>query len=170
LDNSAISELFGGFRFKGFLLDMNKLFEQFVTQAFVTVARGSSVTVRPQQPDYLSGAGSLPVRIQPDITITAGGHVVGVVDAKYKRTVGTFENHDFYQMIAYGTALGSHSTYLFYPSTEWIDDRPLFVRNSAIITHILRTEIGSPDCVHLAEAVARSVLDDLGRTASVARP
>jgi 5-methylcytosine-specific restriction endonuclease McrBC regulatory subunit McrC len=161
LENSTISERVGGVAFKGFLLDMNKLYEDFVTQAFLTAAQGSDLFVKPQDADTLSVYPSLPVRIKPDITVRSGEGVVAVVDAKYKRTEGMFENHDFYQMVAYGTALACSETYLVYPSTEWTDDRPVAVKNSPITIYIRRFDLSDPRCVDLAEAVARDVLTTL---------
>src|SRR5205814_8034758 len=42
LENLAISERIGDVRFKGFLLDMNKLFERFVSTAFINAAVATS--------------------------------------------------------------------------------------------------------------------------------
>jgi 5-methylcytosine-specific restriction enzyme subunit McrC len=161
LDNSTISERAGDVAFKGFLLDMNKLYENFVTQAFLTASLGSDLVVKPQDPDSLSEYPSLPLRIRPDITVRSGDGVVSVVDAKYKRIEGMFENHDFYQMVAYGTALACSETYLVYPSTEWTDDRPVVVKNSPITIYIRRFDLSDERCVDLAEAVARDVLSTL---------
>jgi 5-methylcytosine-specific restriction endonuclease McrBC regulatory subunit McrC len=161
LDSSTISERAGDVALKGFLLDMNKLYEDFVTQAFLTAAQGSDLVVKPQDADTLSVYPSLSVRIKPDITVRSGEGVVAVVDAKYKRTEGIFENHDFYQMIAYGTALACSEAYLVYPSTEWTDDRPVVVKNSPIAISIRRFDLSDARCVDLAEAVARDVLTTL---------
>ena len=119
------------------------------------------MTVSAQRRDYLSVQLSLTVVIRPDIIVSGMEGVLGIIDAKYKRTDGTLENHDFYQMVAYGTALACPLTYLFYPATEWNESPPLIVRNSSIVTQVRRLDLGSINCVELAEAAARTVFEEL---------
>jgi 5-methylcytosine-specific restriction enzyme subunit McrC len=116
LDGMAFSEKVGGVAFRGVLLDMNKLFEDYVTNAFVRVARPTRVSVVAQHTGEMS---RFPIDFRPDIVLRCGGRVVGVVDAKYKHVEDKgYSNHDFYQALAYGTALNTSRTYLFFPSTE----------------------------------------------------
>jgi 5-methylcytosine-specific restriction enzyme subunit McrC len=160
LENVAITERAGDWRFRGFLLDMNLLFEAFVTEAFSTVAKSTCFTAHPQRAELLSQPPSAPIRIRPDVTVREGARTAAVVDAKYKRPDGTFPNHDFYQVIAYGTALRCSRAYLFYPATEWDDDAAIRVRHSPITIHVRRIDIGHPQCVSLVEQAARIVLDE----------
>ncbi|MEK7405221.1 MAG: hypothetical protein AAB225_08945 [Acidobacteriota bacterium] len=160
LGNGAITEHAGDWRFRGFLLDMNLLFEAFVTEAFSTVARFTCFSAHPHRPDLLSQPPSTRIRIRPDVTVCDRGRTAAIVDAKYKRLAGTLANHDFYQMIAYGTALQCGRAYLFYPATEWDDDVAIKVRHSPITIQVRRIDIGHPDCVSLVEQAARTILDE----------
>ena len=101
------------------------------------------------------------VQIKPDVTVRSNNAVLGVIDAKYKRAEGVFENHDVYQMIAYGTALACTETYLVYPSTERQADRPIIVKNSSITIYIRYFDLTDVRCVELAEAAADRVLASL---------
>ena len=156
----TITEIAGDWRFRGFLLDMNLLFEQFVAKAFSTMARSTCFTAQPQRSDLLSQPPSARINIRPDVTVRDGVRTAAVVDAKYKRSDDTLANYDVYQMIAYGTALQCPRTYLFYPATEWDLDALVEVRNSPIRIHVRRVDIGRSDCVSLVEQAARAVLDE----------
>lgn len=160
LDNRAITEHVGDWQFQGFMLDMNLLFESFVTKAFMAAAAPTSFIARPQREDLLSEPLSVPIRIKPDVTVHDGTRVAAIVDAKYKRLNGLPGNPDFYQMIAYGTALQCARAYLFYPATEWESDAIVEVRHSPIKIYVRRMDIGHPKCVSLAEQAARAVLNE----------
>lgn len=158
LDRGSISETAGRVRFRGFLLDMNELFESFITAAFEVVGRASPLLVVSQATAYLS---LYPLRIRPDITIRKGGTTASVVDAKYKRSPQMYENHDFYQMLAYATALNCNQTFLIFPSAEYERDGPVAIVNSPVTIDVRRVNIADKDCVHDAERVARNVLSSL---------
>lgn len=162
LDRASISEKRGRVRFRGFLLDMNELFEKFVTQAFVSVSRVTGFNVQAQKSRYMSEFESdFSVAIRPDVTVHYRGDVVSIIDAKYKRTLGTFENHDFYQMLAYGTSLNCPRTYLFYPTTEYDVEGRIQIRNAPVTISVRRINIGDKRCVDLAEEAAVRVLDEV---------
>jgi 5-methylcytosine-specific restriction enzyme subunit McrC len=158
LENRALTEDAGEWRFRGFLLDMNLLFEAFVTTAFSAAARGTSLTVLPQRTDLFSAPPSMPIWIRPDVTVREGLQTVAIVDAKYKRSDGGLGNPDFYQMLAYGTILCCGRAYLFYPATECGGDAVIQVRNSPMKIHVRRIDIGHPQCVSIAEQAAITVL------------
>lgn len=160
IDNRAISEHAGDWQFRGFLLDMNVLFEAFVTMAFLKVARPTPFVVHPQKEDFLSEPESMPIRIRPDVIVHDATGTVAIVDAKYKRLNDSLGNSDFYQMLAYGTALQCSRAYLFYPASEWDEDAVIKVRHSPINIHVQRIDIGQPNCVLIAEQAARSVLNE----------
>jgi 5-methylcytosine-specific restriction enzyme subunit McrC len=98
----------------GFLLDMPKLFEDFVTvalrEALVTVYGGQ---VDDQDPHPFDEAGQ--VRVFPDIVWKLNGTAVPVADAKYKaEKPAGYPNADLYQLLAYCTVLGLRSGHLIY--------------------------------------------------------
>jgi 5-methylcytosine-specific restriction enzyme subunit McrC len=159
LKGSSISERPGNIRFNGFLVDMNELFERFVTQAFVSCSQGSEFSVYPQEENQLSDSLSVQeIGIYPDVVVRRNDKVFAVIDAKYKKISGTFQNHDLYQVISYGTALHCASTYLLYPETECEFAGRIYAKNSPITIDILRVNIPDKHCVVLAEEVARHVL------------
>jgi 5-methylcytosine-specific restriction enzyme subunit McrC len=153
---SSISEKVGVHEFKGFLLNMNTLFEEFVQQAFERVARQAYVWAAIQKPEPLSRHPAAP-DIQPDVTIRQGGAVMSIVDAKYKKDVGGPQNPDIYQVIAYGTVLKCPRTYLLYPHTELATEHDVPVLNSPIVVRTRRVDISTADCVINAETVARNI-------------
>jgi 5-methylcytosine-specific restriction enzyme subunit McrC len=161
LDRGSISETGGRVRFRGFLLDMNDLFEDFITTAFQVVGRASPLLVVSQATAYLS---LYPLRIRPDITIRKGSATASVVDAKYKRSPQMYENHDFYQMLAYATALNCKQTFLIFPSAEYEKDGPVEIVNSPVTIEVRRVNISDKNCVQNAERVAQNVLSALRYT------
>lgn len=99
----------------GFLLDMNKLFEDFVTVGLREALREHGLTARLQDPQHLDLAGRVGMR--PDLVVRTGdGRTpVAVVDAKYKVEKGDgLLNADLYQALAYATVLGLREAHLVY--------------------------------------------------------
>ncbi|WP_330460406.1 McrC family protein [Streptomyces sp. NBC_00820] len=99
----------------GFLLDMNKLFEDFVTVGLREALREHGLTARLQDPHHLDVARR--VRIRPDLVVRTndGRTPLSVVDAKYKiEKADGLLNADLYQVLAYATALGLREAHLVY--------------------------------------------------------
>ncbi|MEV0691698.1 restriction endonuclease [Streptomyces sp. NPDC050388] len=99
----------------GFLLDMNKLFEDFVTVALREALREHGLTARLQDLHHLDTAGL--VRMRPDLVVRTGdGRTpLAVVDAKYKvEKADGLLNADLYQALAYATVLGLREAHLVY--------------------------------------------------------
>ncbi|WP_189260501.1 McrC family protein [Streptomyces fuscichromogenes] len=99
----------------GFLLDMNKLFEDFVTVALREALHEHGLTARLQDAHHLDTAGL--VRMRPDLVVRTGdGRTpVAVVDAKYKvEKADGLLNADLYQVLAYATVLGLREAHLVY--------------------------------------------------------
>jgi len=98
----------------GFLLDMPKLFEDFVTvavrEALVSAYGG---WVHDQDWNHFDEAGQ--VGLRPDIVWKVRGSAVAVIDAKYKaEKPAGYPNADLYQLLAYCTVLGLRSGHLVY--------------------------------------------------------
>lgn len=108
----------GPLALNGFLLDMNRLFEDFVTVALREALREYGLTARLQDVHALDPGGR--VRMKPDLVVYGadGRTPVAVVDAKYKtekphRAHG-YPNADLYQALAYATVLGLREAHLVY--------------------------------------------------------
>jgi len=98
----------------GFLLDMPRLFEDFVTvalrEALVSAYGGR---VDDQDQNHFDEAGQ--VHLRPDIVWKVRGSAVAVIDAKYKaEKPAGYPNADLYQLLAYCTVLGLRSGHLVY--------------------------------------------------------
>jgi 5-methylcytosine-specific restriction enzyme subunit McrC len=111
---TSIEHEYGMVAVNGFLLDMPRLFEDFVTvalrEAFVPAYGGR---VDDQDQNHFDEAGH--VRLRPDIVWKVRGSAVAVIDAKYKaEKPAGYPNADLYQLLAYCTVLGLQNGYLVY--------------------------------------------------------
>ena len=121
LANCTLQDQHGGTAASAFMLDMNQLFEDFVTSRLQRVLRGQ-LDVRAQMRAHLDDDCRVP--IQPDLVFECQGRRAGVADLKYKLadsgtstadTVGPIARHgDYYQLLAYVTALGLPEGTLIY--------------------------------------------------------
>jgi 5-methylcytosine-specific restriction enzyme subunit McrC len=111
---TSVEEGTGGVTVNGFLLDMPKLFEDFVTVALreaLVATHGGRVD--DQDPQNFDEAGR--VRLLPDIVWKLRGTALAVVDAKYKaEKPAGYPNADLYQLLAYCTVLGLQVGHLVY--------------------------------------------------------
>ncbi|ALO96781.1 McrBC 5-methylcytosine restriction system component [Streptomyces hygroscopicus subsp. limoneus] len=114
LADTSVEHAVGGLRVDGFLFDMNRLFEDFVTVALREACRARGHSARLQDPHHLDVAGA--IRMKPDFVLYGpDGAVCAVVDAKYKAEKRDgFPDADLYQMLAYCTALGLPEGHLVY--------------------------------------------------------
>src|SRR5439155_23704977 len=96
-----------------FLVDMNKVFEEFVESRLRRYLVGRLV-VHGQWPDRLDVAGS--VRIKPDLVFeSVARETTYVADSKYKVTAdGIGRETDYYQLLAYTAALNLREGLLIY--------------------------------------------------------
>jgi 5-methylcytosine-specific restriction enzyme subunit McrC len=140
LEGASLSEDFGAFSFRTFLLDMNKLFETFVTQVLRDRVRGGFV---------VSAQVRLPlgherkVFMKPDLILSRAGAAAAVADCKYKIIDSEeYKNHDVYQVLAYCTATGVRRGLLVYPRhvTEVSDE--VRVRNSDVVIRQTTIDLG----------------------------
>ena len=117
LQHGAFESSRGEVRASGFLMDMNVVFQEFVTVA-LREAFGVSANAfgeRPIRPLDLGGR----VNLRPDLVWRDGGRVAFVGDAKYKKTAGdSVPNADLYQLLAYTTALDLPGGLLIYAEGE----------------------------------------------------
>ena len=105
----------GSLRAAGFLMNMNTVFQKFVTRALREALR---VSARVLRSDDNIGRVHLDeaerVRLKPDLSWWDGTDCAFVGDVKYKRADGDVPNADLYQLLAYATALDLPGGLLIY--------------------------------------------------------
>jgi 5-methylcytosine-specific restriction enzyme subunit McrC len=130
LRNLTLADQRGVRAASSFLIDMNELFQAFVAQRLQKLLR-RRLTVTTEPPVPL--AQGRKVRMYPDLVFERhGGHIVFVGDTKYKLLGDQLgRNSDYYQMLAYTTALDVPEGVLIYASASGLlPDRCIDVRNS----------------------------------------
>lgn len=101
------------------VLDMNRVFEEFVRVALREALRLAPAAFPPG--DQVRGLyldADRRCRLQPDLSWWRHGRCVVVGDCKYKKVVGVTPNGDVYQMLAYLTALRLDTGFLVYAKGE----------------------------------------------------
>ncbi len=102
----------------GFVVDMAKVFEDFVGTALREALASHPGVVETQYKTHLDEKtpGVSRVTLIPDVVLTLDGYPRMVADAKYKAASdsGEYPNADKYQMLAYCTALGLRRAWLVY--------------------------------------------------------
>lgn len=113
LENLTLQDDIGDTQASSFMLDMNELFERFVTERLQRALRGR-LDVKGQHRDQLDEERT--VAIKPDLLFGADGTPRFVADIKYKLTDddATGRNADYYQLLAYTTALDLPEGVLIY--------------------------------------------------------
>ncbi len=140
LEGASLAEESGPFDFRTFLVDMDKLFERFVTQVLRERA-DARFTVDSQVSTHLGHEQKVPMR--PDIVVSEGGRVWLVADCKYKRLEpGDFKNHDVYQMLAYCTATAIQRGLLIYPVHAAVVQDVVMIRNTDTIIRQITIDLG----------------------------
>lgn len=105
LSGRSIEQPLGPVAATGFLFDLNKVFESWLTAALREALRPFGGVLRGQWPGHLDLAQR--VRLRPDLVWERGGHPIAVIDAKYKALrPAAYPHADLYQMLAYCTVLG----------------------------------------------------------------
>jgi 5-methylcytosine-specific restriction enzyme subunit McrC len=161
LRSTSVEHESGGIAVNGFLLDMPRLFEAFVTTALrEALMAGFDGRVDGQDRHYLDQAAKVVLR--PDIVWKVRGSPVAVIDAKYKaEKPAGYPNADLYQLLAYCTVLGLREGHLVYAKGN---EEPAHhvVRQSGINIFCHAIDLNQPPEVllrqmcRLAEAIASS--------------
>lgn len=102
----------GAVRASGFRMDMNEVFQEFVTVALREALGLSARVFGEHSADSLDNEDRVPLR--PDLTWRDGGRCTFVGDVKYKRADNGAPNADLYQLLAYATALDLPGGLLIY--------------------------------------------------------
>lgn len=145
----------------GFLMDMNVIFQEFVTVALREELKvsGRELCSPKEMPLPVTLAEENRVRLEPDLSWWNGGVCTFVGDAKYKRLDGSIPNADLYQLLAYATALDLPGGLLVYAQDE--DERAsatYTVRHSG-----KRLEVVALDLSRTLEEVLARVRELAGR-------
>ncbi|MBA2527304.1 MAG: hypothetical protein H0V18_16215 [Pyrinomonadaceae bacterium] len=139
LDGFSLHEDVGSFYFQTFLLDMNKLFEKFVTKLLISEAP-DGVLVSFQVPMHLDVQGK--VRMAPDLVITTSGVPQIIGDCKYKRLEsGQYKNFDLYQIALYCVVGNVSRGILAYPQSESDETDELHIRNTSIVVNQMTIDL-----------------------------
>jgi 5-methylcytosine-specific restriction enzyme subunit McrC len=113
LAGNALDQAPGSVRVSGFLVDMAKVFEDFLTATMTRALEARGGTCRAQDPHDLDISGR--VRMNPDLVWYRGGRPAAVIDAKYKaEKPAGFPNADVYQLLAYCISLDLSAGHLVY--------------------------------------------------------
>lgn len=144
LANLTLVDQLGKRAASSFLVDMNGLFENFVTQRLRRELRGRLEVVS-QLNTYLATRNQ--VSIRPDLLFRRQGQEVFVADIKYKLTdEARARTADYYQLLAYTTALDLPEGVLIYCMAD--GGRPestVTVRHAGKLLHTLAINLsGSP--------------------------
>ena len=115
LEHSAFEARRGEVRAVGFLMNMNTLFQEFVTVALREKLGLSERVFLEKYIPSLDVEGD--VRLRPDLTWWDGNNCTFVGDAKYKR-LESARHADLYQLLAYVTALDLPGGLLVYAEGE----------------------------------------------------
>ncbi len=116
LRQSAFEFRRGEVRASGFLVDMNVVFQEFVTQALREQLGVSRSLFLERYIPSLDRQGR--VKLKPDLTWWHGRDCLFVGDAKYKVAEGRVHHDDLYQLLAYVTALDLPGGMLIYAKGE----------------------------------------------------
>jgi len=123
----------GAVEMNGFIIDMAKVFEDFVTAALTDSLESNDGRVRAQDPQTFDLGGT--VRMNPDLVWYGGGKALAVIDAKYKsEKVAGYPNADLYQLLAYCTALGLPVGHLIYAKGNEAAQQ-MVIRGSGVELH-----------------------------------
>lgn len=173
-----------------FLMDMNVLFERYLTRWLAARLRPHGLRVRAQSSRLAlrDVATRRPVgNIKPDVLVSAQGDRALAIDAKYKRYAGSTERHvvhapmsDLTQALlyaqVYGGLLTPRRTLLVFPTeTSTVSPRSLELRDSAGTSERIRVDIipfplsraleGGPE--PMLDQFERSILTACGRQAAL---
>jgi len=105
--HSEFESFRGEVRASGFLVDMNKLFQEFITQALREALKDTPGKLHAENGGFkITLDKEDKVQLFPDLSWWEDGTCTFVGDAKYKDLSGKrAENSDLYQLLAYSTAL-----------------------------------------------------------------
>ncbi|MCW3817880.1 McrC family protein [Micromonospora sp. DR5-3] len=156
LRGASVEHRPGDVTVSGFLFDMPRVFEDFVTVALRDALTGGGGRCALQATHYLDERHV--IRMIPDFVWSADdGTPLAVADAKYKAEKPEgYPDADLYQMLAYCTALGLPEGHLIYAKGN-APHTAHQVRHAGITIHQHALELDQPPSELLAEVRALAV-------------
>jgi len=158
LRHSAFSSARGTVRASGFLVNMNDLFQEFLTMALREALGVSSETLRSERVVELDEGGR--ARLKPDLSWWEGGICTFVGDAKYKNLTDnrSVPGTDLYQLLAYATALNLPGGLLVYAQDE-ADRWPYRVKHARKCLEVTALDLSGTlaEVLERVQSVAASV-------------
>lgn len=141
LASASVRDETGTVGANSFLLDMNVVFEHFVSHR---LARSMRSPLRVDLQHRLALDEDRHVQMRPDIVLRDGSQIVTVADAKYKiSSDGLGRTSDYYQLLAYVTALALPAGLLIYCQADGdAPPRQVSVRHTSQVleSHALRLD------------------------------
>ena len=137
---SAFSSARGAVRASGFLVNMNDLFQEFLTVALRETLGVSSNTLRSEREVEFDKDGR--ARLKPDLSWWDDGICTFVGDAKYKNLTDnrSVPSADLYQLLAYATALNLPGGLLIYAQGE-ADTWPYRVKHTSKCLEVVALDL-----------------------------
>lgn len=130
LDGASLSEHAGTHSTPAFIIDMNSLFENFVTQLLIELINPDFTVTRQMN---LSLDENRQYRVIPDIVLKHQHRIALIADCKYKKLTEDkprSSNNDMYQLLSYCTITESKQGVLIYPLHEVINETSSSIRNT----------------------------------------
>jgi 5-methylcytosine-specific restriction enzyme subunit McrC len=157
LRNQAIEHRHGGVHVDGFLVDMAKVFETFVTRVLTDALQAIDGRVAAQWRGHLDVARAVDIR--PDVVWLRAGKPAAVLDVKYKAEKPEgYPNADAYQALAYATALGLPAAHLVYAKGEAVARTHVVLHSGVeITTHAVDLDLPPADLVASLHSLANGI-------------
>jgi len=142
LEGRSLAESAGEVDAQTFWINMNDLFEDFVTKLLIDrLPRKYSVEDQHQIKLDIDGA----VSLIPDVRVQERRFTILMADCKYKRTANSnYKNPDLYQVLAYCVASGCSQGLLMYPKHESDVSDAVTVKHSGIRIDRMSIDLGLP--------------------------
>src|SRR5580704_6390533 len=142
LKENAVDQTPGDVHVNGFLVDMAKVFEDFVTAAMTNSLKPFGGWTRCQDRHFLDVDDE--ILMKPDLVWYLDGKPAAVIDAKYKSEKHAgFPNADLYQVLAYCTALELTRGHLIYARGNELEMAHV-VRHASIRIHTRTLDLNAP--------------------------
>jgi 5-methylcytosine-specific restriction enzyme subunit McrC len=128
----------GALRAPSFLVDMNLVYQEFLTRLIEEQARSRGLQLVQGRPLYLDEGHE--VHLKPDIMLGDGRAIRVAIDAKYKRVD---PESDVYQALAYAKALNLRRVALVYPADGEVVPTTHRIRNDDVEVLVRTVPVGT---------------------------